>query len=49
MGRLDEARAIVARLRAITSQVVPSAVELRNPEHRELYLSGLRMAAGEAT
>ncbi len=49
MGRLDEARAIVARLRAITSQIVPSAVELRNPEHRELYLSGLRMAAGEAT
>jgi TolB-like protein/class 3 adenylate cyclase len=47
MGRLDEARAIVARLRAITSQVVPSAVELRNPEQRELYLSGLRLAAGE--
>jgi adenylate cyclase len=45
MGRLDEARAIVARLRAITSQIVPSAVELRG--HRELYLSGLRMAAGE--
>ena len=49
MGRLDEARAIVARLRAITSQVVPSAVELRNPEHRELYLSGLPLAAGEET
>jgi adenylate cyclase len=49
MGRLDDARAIVARLRAITSQVVPSGVELRNPEDRELYLSGLRMAAGEGT
>jgi adenylate cyclase len=47
MGRLDEARAIVARLRAITSQIVPSAVELRNPEDRDLYLSGLRLAAGE--
>jgi tetratricopeptide (TPR) repeat protein len=46
MGRLDEARAIVARLRAITSLVVPSIVEFRNPEHRELYLSGLRLAAG---
>jgi adenylate cyclase len=48
MGRLDEARAIVARLRAITSLVVPSIVEFRNPEQRELYLSGLRLAAGEA-
>jgi TolB-like protein len=47
MGRLDEARAIVARLRAITSQVVPSDVPWRNPEDRELYLSGLRLAAGE--
>jgi TolB-like protein/class 3 adenylate cyclase len=47
MGRLDEARAIVARLRAITSRIVPSAVEFRNPEDRELYLSGLRLAAGE--
>jgi hypothetical protein len=46
MGRLDEARAIVARLRAISSLVVPSIVEFRNPEHRELYLSGLRLAAG---
>jgi adenylate cyclase len=49
MGRLDEARAIVARLRAITPEVVPSAVQFRNPEDRELFLSGLRLAAGEAT
>jgi adenylate cyclase len=49
MGRLDQARAIVARLRAITSQIVPSAVELRNPEDRELFLSGLRLAMGEET
>jgi hypothetical protein len=27
--------------------VVPSAAGLRNPEDRELYLSGLRLAAGE--
>jgi TolB-like protein/class 3 adenylate cyclase/tetratricopeptide (TPR) repeat protein len=47
MGRLDEARAIVARLRTITPQVVPSDLPWRNPEHRELYLSGLRLAAGE--
>ena len=48
MGRLDQAQAIVARLRAITPLVVPSAVELRNPEDRELFLSGLRLAMGEA-
>jgi adenylate cyclase len=49
MGRLDEAREVVKRLRAITSVVIPNAKFLRNPEHRELYLSGLRLAAGEAT
>jgi TolB-like protein len=49
MGRLDEARAIVARLRAITPLVVPTALPWRNPEHRELLLSGLRRAAGEET
>ena len=48
MGRLDEARAIVARLRAITPLVVPSDLPFRNPEDRELFLSGLRLAAGEA-
>ena len=49
MGRLDEARAIVARLRAITPQVMPSDLPCRNPEDRELFLSGLRLAMGEAT
>jgi adenylate cyclase len=49
MGRLDEARAIVARLRALTPQVIPSDLPLRNPEDRELLLSGLRLAAGEET
>jgi tetratricopeptide (TPR) repeat protein len=48
MGRLDEARAVVARLRTITPLVVPDSWMLfRNPEHRELFLSGLRLAAGE--
>jgi pentatricopeptide repeat protein len=46
MGRLDEAREIVNRLRAITPVVVPNTSFLRNPEHRELFLSGLRLAAG---
>jgi adenylate cyclase len=49
MGRLDDAREIVRRLRAITPVVIPDASFLRNPEQRELYLSGLRLAAGEAT
>ena len=48
MGRLDEARAVVARLRAITPLVVPSELPWRKPEDRELFLSGLRLAAGEA-
>jgi TolB-like protein/class 3 adenylate cyclase len=47
MGRLDDAREIVARLRAITSVVVPSGLPYRKPEDRELLLSGLRLAAGE--
>jgi adenylate cyclase len=47
MGRLDDAREVVRRLRAITPVVVPSASLLRNVEHRELYRSGLRLAAGE--
>jgi adenylate cyclase len=47
MGRLAEAREIVARLRAISSVVIPEASFLRNAEQRELYLSGLRLAAAE--
>jgi pentatricopeptide repeat protein len=48
MGRLDEAREIVKQLQAITPVVVPTATHWRNPEHRELFLSGLRLAMGEA-
>jgi adenylate cyclase len=47
MGRLDEARETIRRLRAITPIVVPNVIPYRNPELRELYLSGLRLAAGE--
>ena len=47
LGRLDDAREIVRRLRAITSVVIPDATFLRNAEQRELFLSGLRLAAGE--
>ena len=46
MGRLDEAREIVERLRTITSVVVPSTTPYRNPEDRKLFLTGLRLAMG---
>jgi TolB-like protein len=48
MGRLDEAREVVKRLRAITPVVVPKSTPYRDAEQRELLLSGLRLAAGEA-
>jgi adenylate cyclase len=47
LGRLDEAREIVARLRGITPLVVSNADYLRNIEQRELLMSGLRLAADE--
>jgi len=47
MDRLDDAREIMERLRAITPVAIPDTSYLRNPEHRELFLSGLRLAAGE--
>ena len=48
LGRLEDAREVVARLRTITPVVRPDATYLRNPEQRELFLSGLRVAAEEA-
>jgi adenylate cyclase len=47
MGRLDNAREIITRQRAITSLVTPDLSFFRNAEHRDLFLSGLRLAAGE--
>ena len=47
MGKLDRAREVVGQLRAITPVVIPDVSYLRNPEHRELLLSGLHLAAGE--
>jgi TolB-like protein/class 3 adenylate cyclase/predicted ATPase len=46
IGRLEEAREIVARLRALSSVVIPDAGHFRNADQRELYLSGLRLAIG---
>jgi hypothetical protein len=48
MGKLDEARKVIERLQVITPVVIPDASFLRNPEDRELYLSGLRLAMDEA-
>jgi adenylate cyclase len=47
MGRLDKAREVVALLRSITPAVLSGVDCFRKPEHREFYLSGLRLAAGE--
>jgi adenylate cyclase len=44
MGRLAEAHEIIERLRTLTPILVPSYLPFRNPEHRELLLSGLRLA-----
>ena len=49
MGRLDEAREILRRLKNLTPVVAPPTAQLRNPQDRELLLSGLRLAAGEET
>jgi adenylate cyclase len=48
MGRLEEARAAVERLRILAPAITTfPLVPFRNPEHRELLLSGFRLAAGE--
>jgi TolB-like protein/class 3 adenylate cyclase len=47
MGRLEEARETIKRLQAVAPVVMPSAMHWRKPEDRELFLSGLRLAAGE--
>jgi len=49
MGRLEDARGMVQRLRLITPIIVHSAAQYRNSEQRDLFLSGLRLAAGETT
>jgi len=50
MGLLDKARATIARLRVLTPELIPNyPLPFRDPQHRELYFSGLRLAAGEET
>jgi adenylate cyclase len=47
LGQLDEAKLIIKRLRALTPVVLPTADNWRDPEQREFYLSGLRLAMRE--
>jgi TolB-like protein len=48
-GLLDEARVTIARLRALTPELMVNyPLPFRDPQHRELYFSGLRLALGEA-
>jgi adenylate cyclase len=49
MGRLDEARELIARLRHITPVVLPPFSHFRDLEQRELLRSGLRLAMGETS
>lgn len=46
MGRLDDAGAIAARLRALGDAPEPDLRYLRNPTYREFYQSGLQRAYG---
>jgi adenylate cyclase len=48
MGRLDDARAIIDRLRLLTPAVLPHYLPFRDANHKELLLSGLRRATGDA-
>jgi len=46
LGELDDAKMIIKQLRALTPVVLPKADHWRDPEQREFYLSGLRLAIG---
>jgi adenylate cyclase len=46
-GRLDEARRLSQLIRERGGVLVPRTIPYRDPDHRELFLSGLRLAAGD--
>jgi len=48
LGRIEEAREVIERLRSFTPMVVPPQIPYRSEAHRAVYFSGLRLAAGEA-
>jgi TolB-like protein len=47
LGRVDDARKLIERLRTITPRVFEDFSFFRKPEHRELLLSGMQLAIGE--
>jgi hypothetical protein len=48
-GRIFEAREMIAKLRSMNAAAEPPRIGIwRKPEHQELFLSGLRLATGEA-
>lgn len=47
LGRLDEAREVVRKLRDIVPVVMPDLRHVRKAENREVTLSGLRMVLGD--
>jgi len=49
LGRVDEARAVIEQLRAVGPLEASDVRRYRHAEHRELFLSGLRLAIGETT
>jgi TolB-like protein len=49
LGRLEEAKEMVRRLRAITPVVIQDANHWRIAEDREFFLKGLQLAAAELT
>ena len=44
LGELDDAKMMIKQLRTLTPVVLPKADHWRDPEQREFYLSGLRLA-----
>ncbi|HSW24364.1 MAG TPA: tetratricopeptide repeat protein, partial [Burkholderiaceae bacterium] len=50
MGRIDDARATLAKLRLITNVIVPPRQRLawRDPQAMEYFVSGLMLAADQA-
>lgn len=47
MGRLDDARETIRRLKKMSPAILPTIVATRNAEHRELMRSGIMMAMDE--
>jgi hypothetical protein len=47
MGRLAEAREVIATLNGFGAVLEPRVAIWRKPEHQELLRSGLRLAIGE--